>query len=431
MQDQHPDPELVRLLRTAGWLWLGYLLALMLIDRLLYRTLGLMLVYYLINGCAALAFLGLAYWGRLQRGLKKMYLPLMLVLIAALPLIVNHLMSTGPAQGSEISPEGMALRQLPVLFVALVISAWQYGLAGVVIFSGATALLELVAVDILAPLVTFFSRPPPLPPQGFAPIPFRTIDVFLFLALVRTVSFVVVGVFISQLVSRLRQQQRSLADANARLSHYASTLESLTVSRERNRLAHELHDTLAHSLTAISVQLETVKAYWSVDRKKARQLLDSSLTATRSGLEETRRALKSLRATPLEELGLGSALRQLAESAASRGSLDLELALPDPLPSLSPDVEQCLYRIAQEALENVLAHAGAKHLALSLSQTEAAVTLTVRDDGAGFDPARAEKSGHFGLLGMRERAAMAGGEFKVESGPGKGTTVTLTIGAAL
>jgi signal transduction histidine kinase len=257
------------------------------------------------------------------------------------------------------------------------------------------------------------------------------VDVFVFLALVRTVSFVVVGFFLSQLISRLHLQQKSLTDANARLTHYASTLESLTVSRERNRMAHELHDTLAHSLTALSVQLETVKAYWSVDSKKSRELLEQSLTATRSGLVETRRALKSLRATPLEELGLRLALRQLAESAATRGNLDLELALPETLPSLSPDVEQCIYRIAQEAIENALAHADAKHLTLSLSQTEQAITLSVQDDGAGFNPAQAEKAGHFGLLGMRERSVMVGGEFNVESGPGKGTTVTLKIGAAL
>jgi signal transduction histidine kinase len=429
MNNRHSDSELLRLLQTAGWLWLGYLVALLLIDQLLYQTIRPMLVHTLINGCAAAVFLGLAYWDGLQRWLKNLYLPLMLVLIAGLPLVVNHLMQTGPRIGNLSNPEGMALRQLPVLFVALVITAWQYGSAGVIFFSGCTALVELLMVVLVAPLLVFVAGMPPAPPQRFSPVPFSSVDVFIFLALVRTVSFAVVGVFISQLMGRLRLQQESLADANARLTHYASTLESLTVSRERNRMAHELHDTLAHSLTALSVQLETVKAYWSVDRRKSRQLLDQSLTATRSGLEETRRALKSLRATPLEELGLRLALCQLAESAAARGNLNLELALPELLPSLPPDVEQCLYRIAQEAIENAITHAHAKSLSLSLSQGERIIVLTVRDDGAGFDPVQAEKAGHFGLLGMRERAAMAGGEVNVESSRGKGTTVTLTIGA--
>jgi len=432
MQNRQPDPELIRLLRNAGWLWVGYLLALMLIDQLLYQTIQPMLTYYLFNCCTALIFLGLTYWGWLQGLLKDFYLPAMLVIIAGLPLVFNHLMMTGPSQGNMTNPEGMALRQLPILFVALGITAWQYGLPGVIIFSGGTALVELSVVTLVAPLASFVSSaPPPVPRDHFSPISFKTVDVFLYLALVRTVSFVAVGAFISQLVNRLRMQQKSLTDANTRLTHYASTLESLTVSRERNRMAHELHDTLAHSLTALSVQLETVKAYWSVDSQKAREILEQSLHATRSGLEETRRALKSLRATPLEEMGLRLALRQLAESAANRGNLDLELALPDSIPSLSPDVEQCIYRIAQEAIENAINHAGAKHLTLILSETEQTLRLMVSDDGAGFDLIQAENHGHFGLLGMRERAAMVGGEFQVESKLGKGTTITLTIGAAL
>ncbi len=167
-----------------------------------------------------------------------------------------------------------------------------------------------------------------------------------------------------------------------------------------------------------------------MDRRKSRELLDQSLVATRSGLEETRRALRSLRATPLEEMGLEGALRQLAESAAERGSLALSLTLPDPALSLSPDVEQCIYRVAQEALENVLTHAGAKNLSVSLSQAGETLSLSVRDDGAGFDPDQVETIGHFGLLGMRERAEMAGGSLKVESSTGAGTSIVLTIGAA-
>jgi len=431
MTKRHPDPELVRLLRSAGWLWVGYLAALMLIDRLLYQTVMPMLGYYLINGISALVFLGLAYWAWIARVLKGLYLPLMLALIAGLPLVANHLLSSGSLMPGRFSPEGMALRQLPMLFVALVITAWQYRLAGVILFSGCTMLIELLMVIFVAPLVGFVVQPLPGMPGGFSPTPFRSVDIFIFLALVRTVSFVVVGAFFSQLMSRLRQQQRSLSDANARLTHYASTLESLTVSRERNRMAHELHDTLAHSLTALSVQLETIKAYWSVDRKRSRQMLDQALSSTRSGLEETRRALKSLRASALEEMGLNLALRQLAESAAARASLELELNLPREPVSLPPDVEQCLYRVAQEALENALTHANARHLALGLSCQGKAVSLEVSDDGAGFDPAEAEKAGHFGLLGMRERARASGGELEVVSSPGQGTCVTLRLGEAL
>ena len=106
---------------------------------------------------------------------------------------------------------------------------------------------------------------------------------------------------------------QSLREANANLTHYASTLEQLTVSRERNRLARELHDTLAHSLTAISVSLETAKAYFDIDQAKSRELLDKSLDATRLGVDETRRALKALRSSSLEDMGLGLAIQRAAE----------------------------------------------------------------------------------------------------------------------
>lgn len=422
---------MIRLLRAAAWIWLGYLFALLLIDRWLYPRLDLLLIYYFLNGCAALAFLILAYWDGPRRRLGAIYLPAMLILLSALPLVGNHLLLPRLPAGPLSNPEGMALRQLPILFLALIITAWQYRLAGVLLFSGATALLESLTVILLAPLMRFLLVPRTGPPQPFSPLPLQGINVFLILGLIRTISFVVIGIFVSQLIERLHRQQQSLQEANARLTHYAATLESLTVSRERNRLARELHDTLAHSLTALSVQLETARAYWNKDRAQARELVEQALAATRSGLEETRRALKALRASPLEELGLLLALRQLAESAAARAGLDLELALPERLPILSPDVEQAIYRIAQEAIENTVAHARARRLTLRLDQPGQALRLTVQDDGQGFEPAKAGKGDHFGLVGMRERARMAGGEIRLTSSRGQGTTITFTIGTAL
>ncbi|MBN2387538.1 MAG: sensor histidine kinase [Anaerolineales bacterium] len=427
----HNDLDIPRLLRTASWMWLGYLAALLFIDWQMYPRLGLMLIYYLVNGCAALVFMVLAYWNGLRLWLGRIYLPMMLLIITILPLMLNHLLMPRLPQGPMSNAEGMALRQLPVLFIALVLTAWQYRLAGVILFAGITAMVELLTVILLTPLAIFLTNPRPLPLQPFIPVQLHVINIFLILALVRTISFVAVGAFVSQLMNRLQAQQRSLQEANARLTHYASTLESLTASRERNRLAHELHDTLAHSLTGISVQLETTRAYWDVDRDKARELLNQSLAATRHGIDETRRALKSLRASPLEELGLLLALRELAETTTQRGGLDLNLALPETLPSLSPDVEQCIYRVTQEILENAVAHAGAKGICLHLAESGGSLRLVARDDGSGFDIEAADKTGHFGLLGMRERARLVGGTLEVTSQPGKGTTITLTIGAAL
>jgi signal transduction histidine kinase len=202
-------------------------------------------------------------------------------------------------------------------------------------------------------------------------------------------------------------------------------LEQLTVSRERNRLARELHDTVAHSLTALSLSLETAKAYFDVDLSQTRELVDKSIEATRKGVDETRRALKSLRSSDLEDLGLQLAIKKMTESAASRFSLDLELTL-DPMPSLSPDVEQTIYRISQEAIENITRHSQAKKFSIQLTHNDD-VNLIIQDDGIGFDMKSKQPTGHFGLIGMKERAELAGGSLKIESEKNKGTKVTLKI----
>jgi signal transduction histidine kinase len=400
-----------RTLRTAAWMWIGYLAALAVVDAFIYARAPKFPItaYYLGNGLVALLFLGISYWREIQEALGEFFMPFMILLIAGAPILLHHTLVPRFPPGPMSNAEGMALRQLPVLFIGLVLAAWQYRLWAVVAFSFGTAFLELFTI-------LFFTR-----------IPQNNLSVFLFITTIRTVSFLVVGIFISQIMTRLREQGESLRQANAQLTHYASTLENLTISRERNRMARELHDTLAHTLTGLSVTLETVKAYWGVDEAKARDLLDKSLETTRTGVEETRRALKSLRASPLEDMGLGLAIRKLAESVTARSNLDLELALPDLMPNLAPDVEQTVYRIAQEAVENVAHHANAKKLGLKLENTGAGLRLTVQDDGRGFDPRDKVSTGHFGLVGMKERAELAGGKLTIDSQKGRGTKVVLEI----
>jgi len=107
---------------------------------------------------------------------------------------------------------------------------------------------------------------------------------------------------VSLLMDKLRAQRASVEQANLQLRHYAGTLEQLAISRERNRVARELHDTLAHTLTGIIVQLEATKAYWEVDHQTAGTMIQTALDSARAGLQETRRALRALRASPLDEL---------------------------------------------------------------------------------------------------------------------------------
>jgi signal transduction histidine kinase len=359
---------------------------------------------------AVILCLVLAYWPWLQRKLRQAFVPVVIAVTAISPVIINQfagrLSPLGPRFGS---PEAMVLVMFPFLFVALLLVAWQYKWQHI--------LLVILGITALNLGVRWSSAGPGTQPfQG-------VLAVFL----IQTVIFVVVGFSISYLMSRLRAQQRSLEAANSRLTQYASTLEQLATSRERNRLALELHDTLAHTLSGLSVQLETIKAYWDVDEPTARSILDKSLAATHSGLEETRRALKALRASPLDDLGLALALRKMAEDAASRAGLALDMPEILMVPPLSPDVEQCIYRVAQEAVSNVVKHASAKKLTVKLEFIEGIVTLSVIDDGAGFDDGKIDKTTHFGLAGMQERMQMMGGELNITSKPGSGTTIKLTI----
>src|SRR5262249_55219818 len=158
----------------------------------------------------------------------------------------------------------------------------------------------------------------------------------------------------------------------------------------------------------LSVQLESVKAYIEVEPETAVAMLEKSLSATRHGLEETRRTLKALRASPLDDLGLGLAITEMAKEVAERGHFSVDLALPEQLIPLSPNVEQCLYRVAQEALANILYHANAKLVQIKLQQEAEHILLLITDDGRGFDSKVQKMSGHFGLTGMYERAQLNG-----------------------
>jgi signal transduction histidine kinase len=211
------------------------------------------------------------------------------------------------------------------------------------------------------------------------------------------------------------------------LTHYASTLENLTVSRERNRMSRELHDTVVHNLSGLIVQLETTEAYWDVESETAKEYLDSALKVTRTGLQETRRAIKDLRATPLEDLGLVGAMKDLLSNAGQRSNLAIDCVLPDDNLYLPPDAEQAIYRITQEAVENVIHHANARHLIIQMRVVGKDLTLLIQDDGIGFDAEQNVPAGHFGLSGMRERARMVGGMLTVISQPQKGTKIHLSI----
>lgn len=209
---------------------------------------------------------------------------------------------------------------------------------------------------------------------------------------------------------------------------YARRLESAQVE-ERNRLAREIHDTLAQDLSAIAFQLEAAEALLAqqAEPERVRRSVAAALDLARKGLEETRRSVLDLRAAPLEGRTLPGALAALAAEvetpAVTFEAEGTDASTRTPLP---PAVEVGLYRIAQEALQNALRHAAAARVLIRLETFSGGVRLTVQDDGRGFT-AEGPAASRFGLVGMRERAHLLGGSFQVESSPGAGTRVTVEV----
>jgi signal transduction histidine kinase len=238
-------------------------------------------------------------------------------------------------------------------------------------------------------------------------------------------SLFIMGGIVFFLVSQLKKQREDLKTLNRQISRQAATAEELAVSWERNRLARELHDTLAHSFSALAVQLEVCRKFIDQDKDKAKSFLEEAHKITVDGLNDTRAALKELRSAPLEDLGLVLALREAAVKAAERCGAELELNLPgEALCPLPEREEQMIYRIALEALENTVRHSGASSIALTFRFTADSFRLAVSDRGNGFDPEK-QREGKWGLIGMAERAQLIGAHFTVLSEPGRGTEIVL------
>ncbi|WP_430784000.1 sensor histidine kinase [Actinoplanes sp. G11-F43] len=201
---------------------------------------------------------------------------------------------------------------------------------------------------------------------------------------------------------------------NARLAREAG------VAEERARLAREIHDTVAQGLTGIVTQLEAIGELPA----EARARLDTARGLARTSLDEVRRSIDALRPGPLADARLSDAVAQTVAAWGEQYRAPAGFtATGTPLP-LHSEVEVTLLRAAQETLSNVGRHAGAGRVQVTLSYMEDVIVLDVRDDGAGFDPAAA---GGFGLTALRQRVAALGGTVEIESAPGAGTAVSVTV----
>ncbi len=220
--------------------------------------------------------------------------------------------------------------------------------------------------------------------------------------------------------SQLAGEMRARRDAAV---EFESTL------RERTRLAADLHDTTEQSLTGLSLQLAASEALLTKAPERSQQLLGRARQMLTRSREDLRRSIWNLRANSLEKNTLTEALREIAESRSAGLSVRIvvkEEGSPRPLVDF---VAGNLLLLAQEAITNALKHAKPGQVDLCLSFSGRAITLTISDDGVGFDPATAAgpQDGHFGLQGMRERIKRLGGRLEIASKPGRGTSITATV----
>lgn len=215
-------------------------------------------------------------------------------------------------------------------------------------------------------------------------------------------------------------QQAGMAVENARLYEQA---EAAAAAAERNRLARELHDAVSQTLFSASMIADVLPRLWERDQDEARRRLDMLRRLTRGAMAEMRTLLLELRPAALLNTELHELLDQLCKAVEGRAQIEIQLE-SEPVSLLPPDVKVALYRIAQEGLNNVVRHANASRVTVSLRAEGSDVSLHIQDDGCGFDP-RDIPQGHFGLGNMHDRAEAVGAELTVESESGRGTVIAV------
>lgn len=318
----------------------------------------------------------------------------------------------------------------------------QLGLAGVVYgLANRGQLPDLVWVALLPPVAYAVFL---LEWRGIALVSILTMGIFIScaawwhgwgrvgytaIAFSFAILFTLVFTLLAVHSERSRGEVVRLADelgrANHQLREYAVQAEDVAANRERNRIAREVHDSLGHYLTVVNVQIEAALGLDGVDPARAREALAKARAFTREGLQDIRRSLAALRASPLESKPLEEALRELVTVTMDDPSAVTLQVLGQCRP-LSAPTELSLFRAAQEGLTNARKHAGARNVVLLLDYRDSRrVMLTVRDDGVGCVAGEAE--GGFGLLGLRERAQLLRGRVEVNSTPGAGFVLSMEV----
>ena len=404
--EQLIEPGVMQILRWSA-VALTVIFGLVACEALNQRPLELFSIFNFVSFAILLLFL---YWRRLQTWLGRRLLPVALFIVSAAPILGDaaatwfYAYRRIPVENTDLDPGRLHIMLvLPLLLVSL-----QYNFKTLVAFTAGTVILPVILA---------------IPPDRFYA---QAVEQHFQHGIVRLILYLLVGFVIIRITSQQREQRQELAIKNAELTRLTTSVEDLTITRERNRLARELHDTLSHTLSAVNIQLKALEALMETDPAAAKSRVTQMQNLTRDGLNEARRALGELRSKPIEEFGLATALRRLAQQAAERGGFQIQIAMPLEFEGIASQTEQQLYRIAEEAFNNSVRHAQARRVELSLEQHAARLYLTIQDDGQGFDPNN-KPDGRYGMTGMQERAKLIGGNLTFKSQPNGGTTVQLVV----
>lgn len=233
---------------------------------------------------------------------------------------------------------------------------------------------------------------------------------------------------IRHLQETLVRMAEQLEEAQTSLHNYVGAITE-TVENERRNLAQELHDETLQSLIALG-QYTQFALHWNKD-PKVEKTLDQVMNLAEQGMKNMRRLVQGLRPIYIEDLGLATALEMQLTKNDRPDGVEIKFKLEGKERRLQPEVEMALYRIAQEAISNMIRHAQARNAWLSLSFKPHEIALEIHDDGQGFnlprDPIHYARMGHYGLLGLYERAELIGAKLTIQSSPGKGTKILLNL----
>ena len=222
-----------------------------------------------------------------------------------------------------------------------------------------------------------------------------------------------------------RESREKLIEVNDQLRNYALRVESLAMEQERNRIAREIHDSLGHSLTALNLQIEGALKLATVRPEKSHEFLKEAKRLGSTALQDVRQSVAAMRTNPLKDKSLAEAIASLTQdfhrTTHINPTVHIQLAAE---PSL--DISTTLYRIVQEALTNIFKHAEATIVDIHLKSSESGLSLTVQDNGKGFDRAASQRSG-FGLQGMEERVLALKGILQIHSEPGQGCQIHVRL----